>query len=194
MLGMTFAIEPESWRALPGGIHAASARFPTGLSIALIFGAIAFAGSGGAQNLCQSNWIRDKGFGMGQYVPKLVSPVTGAPTKRHRPRRAISSRPTPANMARWRSWWRFANVEQVFSFVLVTIITIALTSMLAHSTLFGQPNLPNDVSFLRIEAQQLGRDGRPLVRRAVPGRSARSRCSDRPWASSTTRAVSPPTS
>jgi hypothetical protein len=27
--------------------------------------------------------------------------------------------------------------------------------MLAHSTLFGEPNLPNNVSFLRIEAQQL---------------------------------------
>ena len=29
--------------------------------------------------------------------------------------------------------------------------------MLAHSTLFGQPDLPNNVSFLRIEAQQLER-------------------------------------
>ena len=58
-------------------------------------------------------------------------------------------------MARWRSWWRFANVEQVFSFVLVTVITIGFTSMLAHSTLFGEPNLPNNVSFLRIEAQRL---------------------------------------
>ena len=58
-------------------------------------------------------------------------------------------------MARWHSWWRFANVEQVFSFVLMTVITIAFTSMLAHSTLFGEPNLPNNVSFLRIEAQRM---------------------------------------
>ena len=32
-----------------------------------------------------------------------------------------------------------------------------LTSLLAYSTLFGQPSLPNDVSFLRLEAQQLQR-------------------------------------
>jgi hypothetical protein len=63
--------------------------------------------------------------------------------------------PTPANMTRWRSWWRFANIEQVFSFVVVTVITIGFTSMLAHSTLFGQPNLPNNASFLQIEAQRL---------------------------------------
>ena len=153
VLGVLFAIEPESWRALPGGFMGIG-TIPPSLSIALIFGAVAFAGSGGGQNLCQSNWIRDKGFGMGQYVPRLVSPVTGAveaaPT--------VSSyifEPTPENMARWRSWWRFANVEQLLSFVLMTVVTIGLTSMMAHSTLFSEPNLPNNVSFLQIEAQRL---------------------------------------
>jgi uncharacterized protein YjeT (DUF2065 family) len=156
ILGIAFAIEPESWRALPAGF-ASIGTIPEGLSVALIFGAIAFAGSGGAQNLCQSNWIRDKGFGMGQYVPRLVSPVTGAPLAKETTPTSYIFETTPENMERWRSWWRFANIEQVFSFVLVTIITIGLTSMLAHSTLFGEPNLPNNVSFLRIEAQQLER-------------------------------------
>ncbi len=76
VIGMCVAIEPETWRALPAGILSFG-RIPEGLSIALVFGAVAFAGSGGGQNLCQSNWIRDKGFGMGQYVPRLVSPITG---------------------------------------------------------------------------------------------------------------------
>jgi hypothetical protein len=153
ILGVTFAIEPESWAALPAGLSAVG-TIPQGLNIALIFGAIAFAGSGGGQNLCQSNWIRDKGFGMGQYVPRLVSPVTGAVEAKSSVTSFIFE-PTPTNMARWRSWWRFANVEQLMSFVLVTIITIGLTSLLAHSTLYGEPNLPNNVSFLRIEAERL---------------------------------------
>jgi uncharacterized protein YjeT (DUF2065 family) len=160
VLGIVFAIEPESWRALPAGF-ASIGRLPSGLSVALIFGAFAFAGAGGAQNLCQSNWIRDKGFGMGQYVPRLVSPVTGAPEATHSAATSYIFEPTPANMERWRSWWRFANIEQVFSFVLVTILTITLTSLLAYSTLFGQPNLPNDVSFLRMETQQLQRTVAP---------------------------------
>ena len=37
----------------------------------------------------------------------------------------------------------------------LTTVTIALTSLLAHSTVFSQADLPNNVSFLRIEAQQL---------------------------------------
>jgi len=154
VLGVMFAIEPASWQALPAGFtHIGT--IPESLSVALIFGAIAFAGSGGAQNLCQSNWIRDKGFGMGQYVPRLVSPVTGAAEAKHVTATSYIFETNATNMARWRSWWRFANIEQVFSFVLVTVITIGLTSMLAHSTLFGKPDLPNNVSFLRIEAQQL---------------------------------------
>jgi hypothetical protein len=155
-LGVAFAIEPASWRALPSGFTSIG-TLPEQLGIALVFGAIAFAGAGGAQNLCQSNWIRDKGFGMGQYVPRLVSAVTGAPEAKHSTMTSYRFEPTAANMQRWRSWWRFANVEQVFSFVLVTVVTITLTSLLAYSTLFGQPGLPNDVSFLRIEGEQLAR-------------------------------------
>jgi hypothetical protein len=155
VLAVAFAITPESWTALPEGFTQIG-TLPEGLGIALVFSAVAFAGSGGAQNLCQSNWIRDKGFGMGQYVPRLVSPVTGAPQAADTATSYIFEM-TAANLTRWRSWWRFANVEQLFSFGLVTVVTIALTSLLAHSTVFGRPDLPNNVSFLRIEAEQLQR-------------------------------------
>src|SRR6185503_1390925 len=141
IMAILLAISPESWRALPDGFST-GARFPTELGFALLMGAAAFAGAGGGQNLCQSNYIRDKGFGMGRYVPRLVSPVTGveeaAPT-----RQSFIFEPTAANMTRWRRWWRFANVEQLLTFVLVTVATIALTSLLAHSTLYGRPDLPN---------------------------------------------------
>jgi hypothetical protein len=155
VLATTFAIDDTTWRQLPAGFLSFG-KIPVGVDIALIFGAIAYAGSGGGTNLCQSNWIRDKGFAMGQYVPRLVSPVTGQPEAA----RTVTSyifEPTVQNMSRWTSWWRFANTEQLFSFVLVTTATITLTSMLAHSTLFGVgvPGLSNDVSFLQVEAQAL---------------------------------------
>ena len=152
-LSLAFAIRPVSWEALPAGVFGIG-NIPTGLTVALVFGAIAFAGSGGGQNLCQSNWIRDKGFGMGEFVPRLVSPITGeeeaVPTAR-----SFTFEPTPENMARWNGWWKFANIEQIFSFGLMTVVTIILMSMLAHSTVFGLPDLPNSVAFLEIEAQQL---------------------------------------
>jgi len=60
---------------LPAGF-ASIGTAPNGLSVSLVFGAIAFAGSGGAQNLCQSNWIRDKGFGMGAKVGAMIGGLT----------------------------------------------------------------------------------------------------------------------
>lgn len=152
-LGVALVVSADTWRALPGGLLGVG-QVPVDLGFALVLGAVAFAGSGGGQNLCQSNWIRDKGFGMGQYVPRLVSPVTGEPQAAP----AVSAfvfEPTPANLARWQRWWRFANVEQLLTFVLVTVVTIVLTSMMAHSTLYGTPGLPQTVAFLRIEGQRL---------------------------------------
>ena len=106
----------DAWRALPQVVTGVGS-FPSELGFALLLGALAFAGAGGGQNLCQSNWIRDKGFGMGRYVPRLVSPVTGeqeaAPTAT-----GYIFEPTPANMARWQRWWSFANIEQALTFVL----------------------------------------------------------------------------
>jgi hypothetical protein len=51
--------------------------FPGEIDLAILVGALAAAGAGGANNLVQSNWIRDKGFGMGRYAPRITSPLTG---------------------------------------------------------------------------------------------------------------------
>ncbi len=152
-LAIFFAISKDTWAALPAAA-ASFGRFPMELGFALLFSAIAYAGAGGGQNLCQSNWIRDKGFGMGKYVPRLVSPVTGVEEAAAAPTSYIF--PTDeANMARWRRWWRFSNIEQALTFFLVTVATIVFTSMLAHSTLFGRAGLPNSIAFLQIEGQRL---------------------------------------
>ena len=153
VLAAAFAIDGGTWRELPGGLVRIG-HVPTELGFALLLGAVAFAGAGGGQNLCQSNWIRDKGFGMGRYVPRLVSPVTGMEeTPAAAPSFAFP--PDEPNMARWRRWWRFANAEQAITFVGVTVATICLTSMLARSTLYGRTDLPNTVAFLQIEGRTL---------------------------------------
>ena len=153
VLAIAFAITKDSWAALPAGV-AGFGKFPAELGFALLLSAVAFAGAGGGQNLCQSNWIRDKGFGMGKYVPRIVSPVTGTEEAAPVPVSYIFE-PDEANMARWRRWWRFANLEQTLTFFLMTVVTIVFTSMLAHSVLFGQPGLPNNVAFLQGEGQRL---------------------------------------
>jgi hypothetical protein len=148
-----FAIGASAW----GDVHqvVTQPRIPvTELGFALLLGALAFAGGGGGQNLVQSNWIRDKRFGMGSYVPRLVSPITGQPEAA--PSTGYVFEPTQDNLRRWRGWWKFANIEQLTTFVLITFVTILFTSLLAYSTVFGREGLANNIGFLETEGQVLG--------------------------------------
>jgi len=153
VVGAVVAVGASAWADAPQIIT--QPRIPVeALGFATLLGALAFAGAGGGQNLVQANWIRDKGFGMGAYVPRLVSPITGQPEAK--PSTGYVFEPTPANMSRWKGWWRFANIEQVFTFVLITFVTILFTSLLAYATVFGREGLPNNIGFIKIEGEVLG--------------------------------------
>ncbi len=129
-------------------------QFPADLEFAVLLGAIAFAGAGGGQNLCQSNWIRDKRYGMGSYVPRLVSPITGARGAGvGHGLRVRADRAQPDALERAGGASRTSSSSRTF--VVITIITIAFTSMLAYSTVFGQPDLPDDINFLQVEGNRL---------------------------------------
>jgi Amino acid permease len=152
IVASVFAIGASDWADVPQIVTQASLPAEE-LGFALLLGALAFAGAGGGQNLCQSNWIRDKGFGMGAYVPRIVSPVTG--NLEAAPSTGFVFEPTPENMTRWRRWWRLANLEQLSTFVAISFLTILFTSLLAYSTVFGEEGLASDISFLEAEGNAL---------------------------------------
>jgi hypothetical protein len=152
VVAILFVISSEAWAHLPDGF-AHIGQIPPQLGFALVLGAFAFAGAGGGQNLCQSNWIRDKGYGMGAYVPRLVSPITGH--EEAAPSTGFAFEPTEKNLTRWRGWWWMANVEQAMTFALISFISIVFTSMIAYSTVFGQENLPQGVGFIRLQGEQM---------------------------------------
>jgi hypothetical protein len=148
------AIPPGLWLETPALV--ADVRIPAeALGWPLLLGALAYAGAGGGQNLCQSNWIRDKGFAMGAHAPRIVSPLTGEPVAE--PGTGWRFDLTPENMERWRGWWRIANSEQLSTFVAITFVTIFFTSVLAYATVGGRSDLPNSIAFLQIEGQELSR-------------------------------------
>jgi hypothetical protein len=151
LVAIATAISADAWAHLPDGVTNFG-RLPSALPVALLLPALAFAGAGGGQNLVQSNWIRDKRFGMGVHIPRLVSPVTGQPEAA--PGTGYVFPETDENMGRWRRWWKVANQEQLVTFVLITIVTIVLTSLLAYSTVFGIDG-ENDISFLQAEGEAL---------------------------------------
>jgi hypothetical protein len=118
---------------------------PTGdVAVATLLAGLVFAGAGGANNLVQSNWIRDKGFGMGEYIPKIMSPITGEPEAT--PATGSMVRQDPENLERFRRWFRVASKEQLVSFWAICICSIVVFSVLAYSTVFGK-NLSDEADF-----------------------------------------------
>jgi hypothetical protein len=102
LLAIVVATDLSAWTGIvteaPAGV-ASFPRYVNEIGIATILGAIAFAGAGGANNLCQSNYIRDKGMGMGVHIPRIVSPITGE--EEARPATGYSFEVNEENMRRW---------------------------------------------------------------------------------------------
>lgn len=135
----------------------------TGLTKIDLLGAIAFAGAGGTMNLSQSNYIKDKGYGMGRYIGRITSPLTGN-------EEAISEtgyhfRHTSDNMARWKVWWRAANVEHFCSFLMTCFICLFLLALICYSLMYDANGQLTEVgrsagknfAFVWAQAEMLGR-------------------------------------
>ena len=105
--------------------------FVPDLAPSVLLGALAFAGAGGTMNLAQSDYIKEKGYGMGHYIGRMTSPVTG----RAEPTSEIGFQFATAdstNMQRWKVWWRNANLEQFVSFYLTCVVCLTLLAAIAY--------------------------------------------------------------
>jgi hypothetical protein len=152
---MFFLLGGEGYAALGRGFLEVD-KIPEGvggIGAATLLGAIAFAGAGGALNLVQSNWVRDKGLGMGALLPKVVSPFTGeevaAPTTGYFFRR------DEENMRRWNGWWRVANREQFTTFFVIGAITLFVFMTLTFVTV-GTGVSEKSFDFIRLQGEALG--------------------------------------
>jgi hypothetical protein len=150
-IALVAAINAAAWAELPSIVtHIGWFPDTSIIPVSLVLSGLVFAGAGGVNNLAQSNWIRDKGFGMGVYVPRIVSPITGEEVAT--PATGSMVRQDEQNVQRFWGWWRVANQEQLVSFWFICIFSIAVFSMLAYSTVFGQ-RIANSANLAFIQAE-----------------------------------------
>jgi hypothetical protein len=158
IVGIFVATEASAWASIVTEMPGSVPRVPgaiAALGAATFLGAVAFAGAGGANNLTQSNYIRDKGLGMGSRMPKVVSPITGE--EQAAPSLGYTFPVTNENMRRWRGWWKVANQEHFITFFCLGLLTLIMLSVLVWSTV-GQRTIGEDLEFLNTEAQILGNE------------------------------------
>jgi len=103
----------------------------------LIGALAATAGSGGIGNLTVTNWVRDKGFGMGSKVGAIPSAVGGVEIKLSHVGTVFPV--TDANLARWREWLRYVHADQIWVWGLFCFLGMFLnvnlaTAIIPHGT------------------------------------------------------------
>lgn len=163
-------VRPDAVAALARGSVSFTIPDSAAISGVTLLGALAFAGVGGTLNLGQSNYVKEKGYGMGRYIGRITSPITGkdepvAEIGYHFPA-------TEENLARWRQWWRAANIEHFLTFFLTCMLCLVLLSLIAYCMFFDEqgaarPQLSeygSGMGFVRGEAIELRESHGPLLR------------------------------
>jgi hypothetical protein len=110
-------------------------------NIALLGAFAGYAGGGGLGNSLYANYVRDKGWGMGERVGAIPSAIGG----RHITLSHLGQVfPTTAeNLRRWSGWWRVIVADQLIVWAPGCFVGMALPALLSlqfapHSSLYHQ--------------------------------------------------------
>ena len=137
VVALVAAVNATAWGELDQ-VVTSRGQFPGELDFALLLGALAFAGAGGTNNLVVSNWIRDKGYGMGKYAPRIVSPISGeeeaAPSGQ-----GYVFKPDEENMGPLAGLVAEGERRAVLHFFLIAALAIIVFSLVARATVYGKP-------------------------------------------------------
>ncbi|WP_422927848.1 Nramp family divalent metal transporter [Singulisphaera sp. PoT] len=100
------------------------------LSNIAVIGAFAgYAGGGGLSNSAYGNFVRDKGWGMGSVVGAIPSAIGG----RHITLSHVGKvfKINAENLAKWKGWWRYILVDQVYVWAPGCFMGMALPGLLS---------------------------------------------------------------
>lgn len=117
-------------------VSAISHRWTTGewpaISVAniVMLGAFAgYAGGGGLANSTYSNFVRDKGWGMGGQVGAIPSAVSGHHISLSHVGKIFEL--TADNLRRWKGWWRYILTDQIIVWAPGCFMGMALPALLS---------------------------------------------------------------
>ena len=99
----------------------------TGIGVLAAFAGV--AGGGGLGNSLYSNYVRDKGWGMGSLVGAIPSAIGAKEIKLSHLGKVFL--PTDENLRKWRGWWRYILVEQWWIWTPGCFVGMALPALLS---------------------------------------------------------------
>jgi hypothetical protein len=99
----------------------------------IIIGSLAFAGPSGMQQMWYTLWLRDKGAGMGHYLPRIRG-LRGLDEEETMPARGFTfDSEDPEEMKKWQGWRKWNMFDAGVLFWGITMITTVIYTVLALS-------------------------------------------------------------
>lgn len=163
VLAFIFA-SPSDWQELAAGLIGKGNGYwflPVGIPLATFLGAFAYAGAGGNLNLAQSYYVKEKGYGMGKFAGRITSVLTGKKEKVKLEGTTFEC--TPENIKCFKLWWKRINIEHAIVFWATGAATMIILSLLAYSTVFGNPNVSTGINFVILEGQVISQQIHTLL-------------------------------
>jgi len=126
-------------------------------------GAFAYSGAGGNLNLTQSIYIKEKGYGMGQYAQKIAGLF-----KQGKQEQEIALEGTDFIMneqakTHFTLWWKLISIEHGLVFWFIGLVSILLLMLLSYTTTYGQGSNTQGIQFVMHEAQAITRSISPFI-------------------------------
>jgi hypothetical protein len=100
-----------------------------------------YAGGGGLSNSTYSNFVRDRGWGMGSRVGAIASAIGGKNVTLSHVGKSFPV--TADNLRKWSGWWRYIITDQVFIWMPGCFMGMALPALMSiefapHSTILSK--------------------------------------------------------
>jgi hypothetical protein len=111
----------------------------------IIIGSLAFAGPSGMQQMWYTLWLRDKGAGMGQYIPRIRG-LRGLDEEETMPSRGFTfDADDPKEMEKWNGWRRWNIFDAGVLFWGITMVTTVIYTVLALSAARLDPEAADSI-------------------------------------------------
>ncbi|MCA9121738.1 MAG: Nramp family divalent metal transporter [Planctomycetaceae bacterium] len=114
-------------------------------SIAVLGAFAGYAGGGGLSNSTYSNFVRDKGWGMGSQVGAIASAVGGHNISLSHIGKVFVV--NDDNLRKWKGWWKYILADQCFIWMPGCVMGMALPALLSIEFASSSPMFGQDLAY-----------------------------------------------
>ena len=114
-------------------------------SIAVLGAFAGYAGGGGLSNSTYSNFVRDKGWGMGSQVGAIASAIGGRNVSLSHIGKVFDM--NEDNMRKWNGWWKYILTDQFLIWMPGCIMGMALPALLSIEFASASPMFGQDIEY-----------------------------------------------